>query len=241
MTQPQQKLIFLEEIFKQSWNLFKKNYVQWLIPNLLLMALSFFLVLILVIIIFFAIWLVGIYSGDIYNYNLTFFLIFITVLFLLILLFLIFATIITSIISLRILLNLDENKSLKVLIFQALKIFWPYLGLTILLSLILGISYLFFIIPGIIFSIFLLFSFFVILEKPKEGIRGSLKTSWNLVKGYFWPLFGRLILFALIYSTLMSFLSFIPVISLAVYFFLVPYYLCILVVLYQDLKKIKMT
>lgn len=239
MNNKKKQLISIDDIFRQSWLLFKQRYNKWLIPNLLYLALSFLIVLIILILIVIGSLVISWNIQDLYNYNFTFLISFIIFFSLITFGFLFLAGIITTIISVRILLAKDYSDPIKILYYRALRYFWLYLGLTVLLSLIISIAYLFFIIPGIILTVYLLFSFFILLDKKEIGIFGSMKKSWQLVKGHFWPVFGRLLLFTLIYLTAACIIGVFPFVSLAIYFVLMPYYFCVIIVLYQDLKRIK--
>src|SRR3989338_5030802 len=57
------------------------------------------------------------------------------------------------------------------------------------------------VIPGIIFSIYWSFSYFVLIGTNK-GVIGSLKESREIIKGNWWKVFGYLICFALFVSIL---------------------------------------
>ncbi len=75
-----------------------------------------------------------------------------------------------------------------------LKNLWPFLLLSALIPLLIGFGLLLLIIPGIIFSVWYAFSKFIFVAENK-GVIESFKASRSLVKGKFWPVFGRLIVF----------------------------------------------
>lgn len=80
----------------------------------------------------------------------------------------------------------------------AVLVFLASLGGTILL-----------IIPGIIFAIWFSFSKFVFVEQ-KLGVIDSMRKSRGLVKGRFWAILGRLIVFGLFSGLSVSLISVVP-------------------------------
>ena len=79
---------------------------------------------------------------------------------------------------------------------SAWKIYWKFLILSVLLSLIIGFGLILLIIPGIIFGVWFAFSTFIFVEE-KTGIKEAFVKSKQLVKGKFWKVFGRLVVFGL--------------------------------------------
>jgi len=84
--------------------------------------------------------------------------------------------------------------------------FWPYLGLTILSTILIILWTLLLIIPGIIFSVLYSLAVYTFIFENKKGM-DALKRSKELVKGYFWPVFGRTLLVGLVTSLFMMLLS----------------------------------
>ena len=70
--------------------------------------------------------------------------------------------------------------------------FWKYLGLAFLAGIIVTVSFLLLIIPGIIVSTWLVFIYFVLLFEQR-GIIDSLKQSREYVRGRWWKVFGRVV------------------------------------------------
>ncbi|HNX11287.1 MAG TPA: hypothetical protein PKI61_04050 [bacterium] len=132
------------------------------------------------------------------------------------------------------------------------KIFWSGLGLSLLTGLLVLAWSLLLIVPGIIFWVFYSMSFFVFIF---EGVRGyqAIKASKGLVKGYWWPVFGRYIYFGL-FMIIVSIIVSIPravmadggtaemaynfIIQIASYL-LTPWFLVYTYFIYRDLKQIK--
>jgi len=118
------------------------------------------------------------------------------------------------------------------LIVGALTLIFTFLGFSLL------------IIPGIIISIFLSFSLYVCLDEKRKGM-DAIKRSWNLVKGSWWQIFGRILLLSILMNLVflginkinqdvLSLYLFISVLSLSL-----PFYFIYMNLIYLDLKKSK--
>jgi len=90
---------------------------------------------------------------------------------------------------------------------EAKNFVFPYIGLALLTALFIILWSLLLIIPGIIFSVFYSFAIYAFFFEGKKGL-AAIKRSKQLVKDYFWAVFGRLIfsgiviwLFTMIIST----------------------------------------
>lgn len=84
----------------------------------------------------------------------------------------------------------DQTLSVRKAYGQASGFFWRYMGFTIVLSLILFVSFILFIIPAIIVSVWVAFAAFVlVLENAR--IMESMKRSREYVRGRWWAVFGR--------------------------------------------------
>lgn len=116
---------------------------------------------------------------------------------------------------------------------------WPsFLIAHICSGLLIFVGFILLIVPGIILAVwFSLISYVVVVEKA--GPIEALKRSKNLVKGYFWPVLGRvaLILFlSLLAATVFSKLDLAGAIA---NFFISPLWLLMTYLIYKDLAKIK--
>jgi hypothetical protein len=131
-------------------------------------------------------------------------------------------------------------------------LFWPYILLSILSTILIILWTLLLIVPGIIYSILYSFAVFVFLFENKRGM-AALKRSKELVKGYFWPVFGRSIVIGIFMSIIMGVLS-IPleffaentlafgifnVVYNVVAFLIVPISIIFSYRIYKDLVRIK--
>lgn len=87
---------------------------------------------------------------------------------------------------------------------------WELLGqyaiALILTSVVSFLASFIFLIPGIYLQIVFSFVLFVLVAEGKQGAR-VLTTSWYRVKGYWWPVFGRLLGFGLILIAVLGILS----------------------------------
>lgn len=124
---------------------------------------------------------------------------------------------------------------------QTLKLAWEKVGkyfLSGLLSaLIVLVGGLFFIIPGIIFSIWFSFSSFFVIEG--SGVVESLKKSKALVKGHFWRVVFRYIVFAILSFAVNIVMSFVPVLGTIALVIFTPFYVLLSYLLFEDLKKLR--
>ena len=92
-------------------------------------------------------------------------------------------------------------------LFQETKnLFWPYLGVSLLAGILVLLWALLLIIPGLVFAVFYALADYVFFSENKRGM-AAIKRSKFLVKGYFWPVFGRLLLLVLIFGFFMSIIS----------------------------------
>ncbi len=87
---------------------------------------------------------------------------------------------------------------------------WELLGryaiVLVLSTLISGLAFFIFVIPGIYLQIAFSFVLFVLVAEGKRGM-SVLTTSWYRVKGYWWPVFGRLLGFGVIVVAVLGILS----------------------------------
>ncbi len=102
-------------------------------------------------------------------------------------------------------------------------------GLIVLLGLILLI------IPAIIFGTWYSFSVWLVLDKGM-GIGEALKTSKTMVKGNFWRILGRSIIFGLFTFFISILTSLIPYIGGLIVSFIAPLYMLPFFLLYKDLS-----
>lgn len=84
-------------------------------------------------------------------------------------------------------------------IFQSSRpFFWPYIGVALLNLALIGLLMIFLVVPGLIAAVFLSLSVFVLMFEGQRGF-SALRRSFDLVRGYFWPVLGRIIFLAFVY------------------------------------------
>ena len=122
---------------------------------------------------------------------------------------------------------------------KSLSIAWPKIGSFFWVSLLVGLAvlggFILFFIPGVIFCVWFCLSIFVFVSEDLKGT-AALKRSKQLVKGYWWPVFGRILLIALV-SIVISLLK--PIGPIVNIFFTGPFVVIFEYMLYQDLKRAK--
>lgn len=140
----------------------------------------------------------------------------------------------------------NDFKSVKADFKESKKYFWRFLWASLLVALITVVLSLFFIIPGIVVAVFYAFALFAVVFANKRTF-SSLENSYDLVKKYWWPVFGRFLLLGLIALALVSILN-IPMTYLndagkqiystifnLIWALLTPYFLVYTYFMYRDL------
>jgi hypothetical protein len=143
--------------------------------------------------------------------------------------------------------KLDEPMTLKQAFMSAKPLIVPLIVVGFLAGLFSLIGFLLLVIPGIIVAVWLSFSYYIVVNENKTGME-ALKASKAYVQGYWWPVFGRLILVVIIVAVLSGVFSTIfgffdknlgalvnGIISLA----LAPFVLLYQYNLYLDVKRVK--
>ncbi len=92
---------------------------------------------------------------------------------------------------------------------DAVSKYWRFLLLMIVVYLIFALSLILLVIPFIFTLTWFTFSKFIIVEKG-TGIKMSLRESRELVKGNFWKVFGRILVFGLFSVFSQMVLTFLP-------------------------------
>ena len=106
---------------------------------------------------------------------------------------------------------------------QSLADAWPKIASFFWISLLTGLAilggFILFVIPGIIFSIWFGFSVYVFIFEDVKGT-SALRRSKELVKGYWWPVFGRFLVFTVIAALISQIRGLGPIINV---FFVAPF------------------
>lgn len=111
---------------------------------------------------------------------------------------LIVVTIIIRIGYTKIFLRIHDGESPRFIeLFQEYKVFWRYLGVSILFPLAVLGGLILIIIPGFIWAVRFSFSPFIVVDM-KIGPVAAMKESYAITKGQFWKIFGFWIVVALV-------------------------------------------
>ncbi|MFA4999344.1 MAG: hypothetical protein WC519_01285 [Parcubacteria group bacterium] len=128
---------------------------------------------------------------------------------------------------------------------ESFKFIWKnlksYLWIIILIALVVLPGFIAGIIPGIIISVFLMFSSLIFMDDGTKGMSALIKSK-NYIKGFFWPIVGRLTLFSLVVmgGTIVITILGQPILQFLLEFFVImPVSFCFLWRLYKDLKNKK--
>lgn len=114
------------------------------------------------------------------------------------------------------------------------KMMWVYFLLSIVLGLIILGGLILLIIPAIIFGVWYSFSIFLLFDK-NIGIKEALRQSKNMVKGRFWKVLGRSLVFGLITLLVNFVFASIPYAGNIIVSFLAPVFILPSYLLYRDL------
>ena len=113
---------------------------------------------------------------------------------------------------------------------SAWKKYWIFLLLSIVLALVYVFGFVLLLIPGLLFVVWFAFSKFVMVEKGL-GLKESLLKSKAMVKGIYWKILGRIIIFGAFTVIVQTILSVVPyglgsiISSLLGAFYMLPLYL----------------
>ena len=141
--------------------------------------------------------------------------------------------------SLMLLVIKPVGIKLKEIFQEVWKKLWQYLLIAILVGFFVMITSFLLIIPGIIVGVYLAFSSFVFIIEEEKGIN-ALKRSWNLVKGNWWKVFGRIILLNIIIGAIYTILISINDLLGGVFqCFSMPFGIIFMYLIYLELKKSK--
>lgn len=109
---------------------------------------------------------------------------------------------------------------------------WGFGWILFLVSAIVSGGFLLFILPGIFFSVSLLFAVYFYLDEDLRGMDAVLASHYA-VKGRWWNTLGKLVLVWLMAVAL----EFIPVVGQFLYFIFMPFLLLFIVALYENLHE----
>jgi len=153
---------------------------------------------------------------------------------------LIVATLLVEISGIKAVLEILGNGSreVKEVVAYGWKNLWMFFLLSLVIFLILLGGYILIVIPGIIFTIWFYFSGTFFVDKGL-GVKASLSKSRELIKGKFWQVFGRAIIFGIFSILVGAIISAIPYIGSVVSSLFGALFLIPCVLLYKELLSIK--
>lgn len=86
------------------------------------------------------------------------------------------------------------------------KIFWLFLGLSLLVAVFVLLWTLLLVIPGIIFGVYYSFALYILVFEKVGGL-AAIKRSKQLIKGYWWGVMGRILFMVLVITVPLMVLS----------------------------------
>ena len=84
--------------------------------------------------------------------------------------------------------------------------FWPYLGLSLLNAILVLLWMLLLFIPGIIYAVFYSLASYIFFFEGKRGLE-AIKSSRELIRDYWWPIAGRLLVLGVFLWAIMTIVS----------------------------------
>lgn len=221
-------LIDIGQLLKNSWDFYKENFWNYAGIVLIPIVLSFIALFILT--------LAGVGGILFWKFGAGFIFIFVAIVVYL-------ALVTVGLWGGAALLYAVCYKEEKLDVFESFKkskyLILPYFWVALLVSVVVFAGFILFVIPGIIFVIWFQFAEYALV---KENIRGTkaLSKSRELVKGYWWPIAGRLVVLGVIVFVLSFIFGFIPVIgSFLATILLTPFTIIFSYLIYKNLTEIK--
>lgn len=246
MSQEKRELISIEDLFKETFDIFSKGIEPFLVIQAIVFGITFGVVILsialIVIVLAFDFFLVALLS----EYE--------EIMAILIMTTIVLAsTIGTLIFIITIILpsifgyaslvvaTQDVNQGIKRKVKEYFELAWDrrweIIGLFLLTWLITMIGFIFLILPGIILGFFLVFApFILVLEK--KGIVDSIAESFRLVKNNFWEILLRLVVIYFAFMVVVIFSNFIPLANIAINFLSSIFMVIYLYLLYKSVKRI---
>jgi len=116
-----------------------------------------------------------------------------------------------------------------------------YFWISLLAGCIILVGFLLFIIPGIIFAVWFGLAVYVLVVEGLTGTK-ALSRSKQLVSGYWWPVFGRVLVIlaiSFVLNLISSALNIPSIVYSIISLFSAPFFLTYYFLIYEDLKKLK--
>lgn len=99
--------------------------------------------------------------------------------------------------------RLDQPMTVKQAFIDAKPLILPLFIVGLLTGIFTLIGFILLIIPGIIVAVWLSFAMYIVVAENKTGMN-ALKASKSYVEGYWWPIFGRILLVGLVVAIISS-------------------------------------
>jgi len=115
---------------------------------------------------------------------------------------------------------------------------FSYWWISILVGFITMLGFFLLIIPGIIFSIWFYLTSYALVFEEKKGMKALLRSK-ELIKGYWFKVFWKLLALNIIILLIIYIISFIPIIKNIVYLFIAPFSVIFSFLIYENLKQLK--
>jgi hypothetical protein len=221
------KLIEINQLIKNTWEIYKKNF--WNYCGIILVPIGINILALVIILISgvggFYFWEAG--GG------------FIFILISLIVYFTLIVSHMWGVTALTYAVVSDH----KIGIFESFKkskhLILSFFWIGILTTLAVSLGFILLIIPGIIFAIWFQFSTYILIKENKKGTQ-ALSSSRKLVEGYWWSVFGRIVV-SIIIGFLISFVcGIVPFIgSFLAVVLLYPFTIIYSYLIYKNIKEIK--
>lgn len=243
MEKNKKEIISFEDSFRETFKIFSKGLgtlsaIQAIVIGIILGVIILFVIGIILMSL-----VMGLTASSFDNESGLFVFIMVVVILLAVLIFFI-AVILPSILGQAALIHATDDagnnlkKSVKRYFKLAWDIKWEMIGLSILTAVVVSVGFLMFVIPGIIFSILLLFApYILVLEK--RGVTESIKRSYNLIKDHFWNLLLRFFVIYLIFFVIATVGGFIPFLNIIINFFAGIFFVIYIYVHYKSVKSIR--
>jgi hypothetical protein len=99
--------------------------------------------------------------------------------------------------------KLDQPMTVKQAFVSAKPLVWPLFLTGLLSGIATLVGFILLVIPGIIVGVWFAFGLYIVVNEHKSGVE-ALKSSKEYVDGYWWPVFGRSLLVALVFGIITS-------------------------------------
>ena len=228
------KMYSLSKTFKNTWGLFKLRFKEFISLYLILLKRIVFLSLAMLIL-----GAISLFFQDLAR---------ISILILTLVLSIAFLIYLILRIQVSFLLLFKEEKILaKDAYKKADRYMFDYFFISLFLALIISFGFLALIIPGLMMTIYWFIAADLVVYEDKKNFSGAIKSSYRLVKQYFWPLALRLYLLAILVSLLTNLFANISIFNLMAsrniiqalwLLLLLPFSLAYNFILYKNLKEL---